>query len=400
VRSKSIPPIARAVFDVKQPALFPITLIVFVDVLGLTVVIPLLPFYAETMGASPATVGALIATYAAGALFAGPLLGRWSDRWGRKPILMLSQLGSLIGFVMLALAPSLLWLFLGRALDGLSAGNLPVARAYIADVTAPKDRSAAFGLIAAAFGFGYMVGPAGAALLSGYGHQAPLWAAALLSATSLLCTALMLPGVRSAAGASPPAPLREVIAAPGVTRRLAQWFAFLGAFSLFTAGFALFCERRLQWNGAAFGPTEVGLVLAYIGALGLLAQLTLLRPLVSRYGETRIVHAGLLCAAAGYAVLALARDLPTLLVALSLSGIANSLLRPALLGLISQAVPATRQGVVFGVTQSLQSLAMIIAPLAAGGLIHFGWLGGWALACAVVVGAARLFAPRPVLPAG
>ena len=378
----------------KKSALFPIVLIVFVDVLGFTIVIPLLPFYAQTLGATPAAVGALIATYSVFALFSGPMLGRAADRVGRKPVLLLSQAGSLLGFVMLALAPSLVWLFIGRALDGISAGNLLAARAYIADVTAPKDRSAAFGLIAAAFGFGYLVGPAGSSLLSILGATVPLWTAAGLSAASIVLTLVMLPSTRSVPTSMPAPRIAELAATPGVAPRLLQWFVFLAAFSLFTSGFALFSERRLTWNGAPFGAFEVGIALAYLGALGLVVQLLVLRRLVDRLGEGRVVTLGFAGSAAGYALLAVAHDLPLLIVALSLSGIASSLLRPALLGLISHAVPPTRQGLVFGVTQSLQAIAMIVAPLAAGGLIELGWLAAWAAVCAAVMLAGIAMAPR------
>lgn len=378
----------------KNPALAPITLIVFIDVLGFAVVIPLLPFQAQQLGASPAMVGALIASYALCALFAGPLLGRWSDRHGRKPVLLLSQAGSLIGFVLLALAPSLIWLFAARALDGLTAGNTPTARAYISDVTAPKDRSAAFGLIAAAFGFGFMVGPAGAGLLSRFGHAVPLWTAAGLAAASMLCTWFFLPeSPRSlvASGSTPSAPLSKLAHDATLRSQLARWFCFVTAFSLFTSGFALFAERRLTHDGAAFGVFEVGLVMAYLGALGLVAQLVLLRRLVQRFGEARIVGACLAAGSLAYVALGFARELPLLLLCLGVSGIAISLLRPSLLGLISQSVPSTRQGAVFGLTQSLQSLGMLLAPLTAGALIHFGWLAGWAWTCAALLGLSLLF---------
>lgn len=378
----------------KKSALFPIILIVFVDVLGFTIVIPLLPFYAQTLGATPAAVGALIATYSVFALFSGPLLGRAADRFGRKPVLLVSQAGSLLGFVMLAIAPSLTWLFVGRALDGLSAGNLLAARAYISDVTAPKDRSAAFGLIAAAFGFGYLVGPAGSSLLSVFGHHVPLWTAAALSAASIVLTLVMLPSTRPPPSALPATRTRELLAAPSVMPRLLQWFAFLAAFGLFTSGFALFSERRFTWHDAPFGAFEVGVALAYLGALGLVVQLLVLRRMVDRLGESRVVQIAFAAAALGYGLLALAHTLPVLVVALSLAGIAVSLLRPTLLGLISHAVPPTRQGLVFGVTQSLQSVAMIVAPLAAGGLIHVGWLSGWALACAGVLLVGVVLTPR------
>lgn len=387
-------PVPRSAFDVSIPALAPILLIVFVDVLGLTVVIPLLPFYAQGFGATPAIVGLLISTYAIGALFAGPALGRASDRWGRKPVLIVSQLGSLGGFVLLACAPSLTWLFVARALDGITAGNLIAARAYLSDVTPPAQRSAAFGLIAAAFGLGYLVGPAGSALLATWSHTAPLWAAAALATLTLLCTVFLLPARPVAASIPTPMPLREVLALPGLWPRLLQWLAFALAFSLFTSGFALFCERRLHHGGQPFGPTQVGWLLTYLGALGLVAQLALLRPLVARFGEAHLVSASLLMGGVGHLILAVSHSLFPLLLALALSGLGSSLLRPALLGLMSQAVPPTRQGVVFGVTQSLQSLAMIAAPLAAGLLIEWGRLSTWALSASTALLVAALLGLR------
>ncbi|HLW75962.1 MAG TPA: MFS transporter, partial [Bryobacteraceae bacterium] len=140
--------------------LLPIFLIVAVDVLGLTIMIPLLPFYAERFGASPAMVGWLIGVYAACQLVSGPLLGRASDFTGRKPLLIVSQIGTLIGFLMLAFAPNLWIIFLARVVDGATAGNLSLAQAYISDVTEPEQRSKAFGLIGIAFGMGFLIGPA------------------------------------------------------------------------------------------------------------------------------------------------------------------------------------------------------------------------------------------------
>lgn len=378
----------------KKSALAPIILIAFLDVLAFAMVMPMLPFYAQDLGATPAQVGALIATYAVFALFSAPLLGRAADRTGRKPILMLSQIGSLLGFAMLALAPSLIWLFVGRALDGITAGNLLAARAYISDVTAPKDRSAAFGLIAASFGFGYLVGPASSAVLSSWGHALPLWTATGLALLGLLSTLIFLPATRAAPGTEPPMPARALFGLPCVGARLAQWFAFLVAFSLFTSGFAMYAERRLSWDAHAFGPIEVGLALAWLGVLGLVSQLLLLRRLVDRFGEAHVVNISAVMAAAGYALLATTHDIPLLAAALSLAGLGVSLLRPALLGLISNAVPPSRQGLVFGVTQSLQSVALIVAPLAAGGLIDVGWLAAWALCCAAALIAARVMSPR------
>lgn len=370
----------------KNSRLLPIVLVVFVDVLGFAIVIPLLPFYAEHYGASPAQVGMLVSIYAVFSLLGAPLLGRWSDHYGRKPILLISQLGTFTGFVMLALAPSLAWVFAARALDGITAANIATARAYISDVTAPQERTRAFGWIGAAFGFGFLIGPAGAGMLARHGLQWPLWAAAALSAASILATATLLPRRVRSVGAQPTR-RRELgwafLRDPAIDVRLWQLLAYLFSFSLFTSGFALFCERRLTWHAAPFGTTQVGYVLAYVGLLGLIAQLVLLPRWVARFGEARLAAASLLAGALGYLLLGSAYGLVVLLLSLTLAAIANSVVRPSLLGLISLNVSPQRQGAVFGFSQILQSLAMIAGPLVSGTLIEFGWLTGWAVACAV-----------------
>src|SRR6476659_4494194 len=158
--------------------------------------IPLLPFYAEKMGASPTQVGWLIGIYAACQLFSGPLLGRMSDHTGRKPLLLVSQAGTFVGFLITAFAPNLWILFLARAIDGLTAGNLSLAQAYISNVTRPEDRAKSFGIIGISFGLGFLFGPAISGYLSQFGYQYPIFAAAGLSATSILATAFLLPGAK------------------------------------------------------------------------------------------------------------------------------------------------------------------------------------------------------------
>ncbi|HZR10563.1 MAG TPA: MFS transporter, partial [Myxococcales bacterium] len=162
--------------------LLAIFLIVVVDVLGLTVMFPLLPFYAEHFGATPAVVGLLVSTYALCQLVAGPVLGQISDHVGRKPVLMVSQMGTFAGFLVLAYAPNLLIVFLARIIDGLTAGNLSIAQAYIADVTAPKERARAFAVIGIAFGIGFLIGPGASGYLTKhYGFHVPILCAAGLS---------------------------------------------------------------------------------------------------------------------------------------------------------------------------------------------------------------------------
>src|SRR4051812_18590707 len=156
-------------------ALLPIFLIVTVDILGLTIVLPLLPFYAEHYGASPTVVGLLVTVFAVCQLISGPILGQLSDRFGRKPMLLISQVGTLIGFVILARADALIWVFLSRIIDGFTAGNLSIAQAYISDVTEPKDRAKSFAIIGIAFGLGFLIGPAISGYLSKFGYSTPIW---------------------------------------------------------------------------------------------------------------------------------------------------------------------------------------------------------------------------------
>src|SRR5262245_19243568 len=162
----------------KKSPLLSIFLIVLVDVLGLTIILPLLPFYAESLGATPISVGMLVSAYAICQLIAGPPLGALSDRVGRRPVLLVSQIGTFIGFLILASAQTLWVVFLARIIDGLTAGNLTVAQAYISDVATPQNRARSFGLIGISFGLGFLVGPAIAGLLARFGNQAPILAAA------------------------------------------------------------------------------------------------------------------------------------------------------------------------------------------------------------------------------
>jgi DHA1 family tetracycline resistance protein-like MFS transporter len=395
--------------------LLPIFLVVMVDVLGLTIMLPLLPFYAEHFGASPTVVGLLVSTYALCQLIAGPVLGQISDQVGRKPVLLASQLGTFAGFLVLAHAPSLFFLFLGRVIDGLTAGNLSIAQAYIADVTAPRERARAFAVIGIAFGIGFLIGPgASGYLTTHYGYHVPILCAAALSLLSILGTAFLLPTVPPhPEGLQPATALQELEAAvaPGGKRLrilewsmylqyfrrpvlnglLAEFFLFTFAFAIFTAGFPLFAERRFTWHGAPFGPKEVGYVFMYSGLVGILVQGSMRQgALVRRVGEVRLVTLGFLAGAAGYALLGLSFGVASLLLAATIASFGTGVLRPALTSLITQQVSRGEQGVVLGLNQSLLSVAQIVGPAIAGALIDRGHLTMWALWAAAVLGFALL----------
>ena len=391
--------------------LIPIFIIVVVDILGLTIMLPLLPFYAEKFGASPTVVGLLVSSYAACQLIAGPVLGQISDHTGRKPLLIVSQVGTFIGFLMLAFAQTLWVVFLARIIDGLTAGNLSLAQAYIADNTKPNERAQSFAVIGIAFGIGFLFGPALSGVLAHYSYQYPIFAAAALSFTSILCTTFLLPGTKPAGRGLPEAPpaaeseaATATPVAPGGKRlRVLDWgtylqyfrrpvlggllwefFLFTFAFSTFTSGFALFAERRFTWNGVAFGPKQVGYVFAYSGFLGILLQGGLIGRLVKRFGEVRLITTGFIAAAIGYLLLGAAGGIPLLLVAATFASFGNGTLRPTLTSLITQRVGRNEQGVVLGLNQSLLSVASIIAPAIGGFLIDHKLLSVWAFWAAAI----------------
>lgn len=381
--------------------LVPIFFIVAVDVLAFTLIVPLLPFYAEHFGATPREVGYLVSTFALCQLLAGPVLGDLSDRYGRKPVLALSQLGTFAGFVVLGTANSLAMVFASRILDGVTAGNLSVAQAAIVDVTPPEKRAQGFAVIGIAFGMGFLVGPALSAWLATIDLRLPIAFAAGLSLLSVVLTVLMLPAKTvvtpapegSYRGERAPAPpkqrrlglldwgsYRSYLARPALASRLAQYVLFSLSFITFTSGLALYAERRFVTDaGRPYGVREVGFMFAYAGVLGLLLQGGLVGRLVARFGEAAMVRFGFLLQGVGFAMLAWAHSLPLLIVASTISSIGNAPLRPALTSLITRRVSADEQGLVLGLSQSLNALAQIVAPLLAGLLIARGSLSAWAL---------------------
>ncbi len=370
----------------KRSQLLPISLIVAVDVLGLTLVIPLLPFFAERYGASPSVVGLLVSAYAACQLISGPFLGALSDRFGRRPVLILSQIGTLIGFIILARAGALWMIFLSRLIDGSTAGNLSVAQAYIADVTPPEDRAKSFGIIGMAFGFGFLIGPALSGFLSHYGFVYPVYMACGLSFLSILGTVFILPeparhvspGEERKLGLFQFGSYRKDFQNPKISSTLFQFCAFFMAFSFFIAGIALFAERRFTWHGIPFGPREVGYLFAYTGFLGIFIQGGFLARMVKRYGEERLVIFAFSSAAIGYLTLGFARSIPVLLVAATFASFGTGGLRPSLTALVSRQAGRHEQGRMMGLIQGLNSMSSIIGPILTGILIDRGWLTAWA----------------------
>jgi len=386
--------------------LVPIFLIVAVDVLGFTIILPLLPFYSERLGASPTVVGEIVAIFAVFQLISGPILGQLSDRFGRRPVLLISQAGTLAGFFILAYSTRIWMLFLARAIDGATAGNLTTAQAYISDVTSPENRAKSFAIIGVAFGFGFLVGPAISGYLAHYGYQAPIFAACALSFASILCTFFLLPrreAIHEHTIEDGPAGRRlslfswgeyaQYFHRPGLRRLLIQWLLFAISFSTFIAGFALFAERRYWWNGHRVGVREVGYIFAFNGFLGIIMQGGVVGRMVRWLGERKVVQLGFFTSLAGYAAIGFTTTVGQLLWIFGFTSIGGAGLRPALTSMITQKAGKREQGVIMGLTQSLTSVAQIGAPVLAGILIDHQFLTAWALWAGVLCGLALFFTP-------
>ncbi len=371
----------------KDKRLIPIFIVVFIDLLGFSLILPLLPYYASTVGASPQTIGYLVASYSLCQFLAAPFLGDWSDRYGRRPLLLYSQLGSLLGFILLAIAPSLpnalLWLFVARIIDGISGGNLTIAQAYITDISAPQDRARNFGMIiGVSFGLGFLLGPSFGGFLSRWGYSVPALAAALLAFASILATYFLLPETQHqrdeqrATGVKAYTRALEYLQLTEVRRLL--WVFFFNAlpFSLYVTMFALFAKSQL-----AFTAEQTGYYLGFVGLLGIIWQASAIGPVVARFGDHKTLLIGLALSACGLFIVAFVDVWWKLVFVALFFSLGHGLARPALTSLVTQAAPPNRRGGVLGATTSLESFSRIIAPILGGWIIAvhptwLGWLGG------------------------
>jgi DHA1 family tetracycline resistance protein-like MFS transporter len=345
---------------VTRPLLI-IFLTIFVNLVGFGIIIPLLPFYAETFGASPLVVGLLFAVFSICQLLAAPALGDWSDKYGRRPVLVFSLLGTVVSFVMLALAQSITMLFLARIVDGLSGGNISTARAYVADITAPKDRARAYGLIGAAFGLGFIFGPALSGVLAKVSYTAPIWAAAAITLVATLMAWFWLPETVHRAHAGVGNPFRylpALLARVSVGRMLVIDFVYWFAFAIFQTTFALFAARRF-----GFDAPQTGYVFSGFGVLGAIIQGGFIRPIVHRLGDKRTFIAGLACGAVGLLAAAASQSVPTFLLSLVPLAFGIGFGHPTVASLVSRVAREDEQGRVQGAASAVESLGRTIGPV-------------------------------------
>jgi len=369
--------------------LFIIFLTTFVNLVGFGIIIPLLPFYAQTFGASPLVIGLLFASFSLSQLVASPVLGDLSDRWGRRPVLIFSLLGTVVSFVMLALANSLFMLFAARVVDGLSGGNITTARAYIADVSTEENRARAFGLLGAAFGLGFIVGPALGAGFSRISYTAPIWAAAVITLIAIAMAWFWLPETvhrTRAGGGSAWRALGDLWSRGNLRVLFTIDFVYWTAFAVYQTTFALFGARRFGFDAA-----DVGYLLSAFGFVGVIVQGGLVGPVVRALGERRTLGIGLLFAAAGWGGSALTHSLPVFVGMLVPGAIGIGLCNATLSALVSKSAGAHEQGRVQGAAGALESLGRTIGPVwGNGSLQRFGEGSAYGSAALALVAAAAL----------
>ncbi len=338
-----------------------IFLTIFVNLVGFGIIVPLLPFYAETFGASPLTIGLLFAAFSACQLVAAPLLGDLSDRYGRRPVLIFSLAGTVVSFVMMAMAHSVAMLFAARIVDGLSGGNISTARAYVADITEPKDRARAFGMIGAAFGLGFIAGPALSGVLAHVSIAAPVWAAAGITLIATLMAWLWLPETVHKAAAGTGMPFRnlsEMMRRPGLRRMLWIDFIYWFAFAIFQTTFALFAAHRF-----GFDASQTGYFFAAFGVLGAVVQGGIIRPIVHRLGDKPTFILGVICAAVGLLMATVAHTVPLFTLAMVPLALGIGFGHPTVSALVSRAGRSDEQGRVQGAAGAVESLGRAIGPV-------------------------------------
>lgn len=375
-----------------------IFLTVLVNLIGFGIIIPLLPFYAETFGASPFVIGLLFAAFSFSQLLAAPLLGHWSDAWGRRPVLIFSLIGTVVSFAMLALAHSLAMLFAARIVDGLSGGNITTARAYIGDIATEETRAKSFGMLGAAYGLGFIIGPGLGGLLARISYTTPIWVAAAITGVAVLLAWIWLPEtvhrVHAVAG-SPWLALRELGTRPDLRVLFSIDFLYWASFSVYQTTFALFGEQRF-----AFNAVSTGYLLAAFGFLGVVVQGGLVGPVVRALGEKRTLSLGLVFAAIGWGGSALTHSLPLFIALLVPGAFGIGFCNPSLISMLSGAAGRHEQGRIQGAAGGLESLARVIGPLWGNGALQwFGEGTAFGSAALVLLGTAALATRyhRPVI---
>jgi MFS family permease len=345
-----------------------IALIALVNMLGYGIIIPIMYAYSKKFGISDFQNGLLFAVFSICQFISTPIIGRLSDKYGRKPLLLISITGTALSFFLMAFAPSAIFLFLARALDGITAGNIPVAFAVISDSTKPQERAKAFGIIGAAFNFGFVFGPAIAALTVGFGESVPFLFAGVVTVVAVLMTALYLPETNKHLGEVQTGKLFDLpklwktLFDPNVGVTFLISLVFFLAFSCaIIYGFQPFTLNILHMS-----PSENALLFTMFGVLGLISQTFLVGLATKKLGMKKAFRSSIMLTAVSFGLMFLSRSLALFVVASAILALANSVAQTLIPTILSQETDEKSQGSIMGLNTSYQSIGMIVGPILGG----------------------------------
>lgn len=351
----------------KNKNLLIIALIAVVNALGYGIIIPILYTYSRRFGLNDFQNGLLFAVFSVCSLIATPIIGRLSDKYGRRPLLIISIAGTAISFLMQAFAPSAIFLFLARGLDGITAGNITVASAVISDTTEPKDRAKGFGIIGAAFGFGFVFGPAIAAFTVGINPSLPFIIAAIVTTIAFIITALFLPETNKHMGEVKTgkmfdfAPLFHMLFDNSVGKTLLVSLFFNIAFGMF-----IFAYQPVAVKIIHMSANQIATVFTIFGVVGLIAQALLVPRANKLFGEKKTLTLALILSSAGFIGMFFARSFPLFVLLGILIGLGNSFVMPMVQTLLSKETDAKSQGSIMGVNASYMNIGTILGPIIGG----------------------------------
>lgn len=351
----------------KDRNLLIIALIAIVNALGYGIIIPILYSYSMRFGLTDFQNGLLFATFSLCQFLSTPIIGRLSDKYGRKPLLVGSITGTAISFFMMAFAPNLWFLFLARALDGITAGNIPVATAVISDTMPPKERAKGFGIIGASFGFGFVFGPAISAATVGISPGMPFIIAAVVSLIAVIITALFLPETNKHMGEVKKerlfdfGKLLKALTNQTVGATLVLTLFYFTAMAMFIYAFQSSSVKVLQMSA-----NQISLVFTLYGVLGLISQLVLLGNASKRFGVKKTFQFALIWVGITYIAMFATRTIPTFIMASIALGLINGFIQPLIQTILSEETDETEQGEMMGINASYMSIGQIIGPIIAG----------------------------------
>ena len=379
--------------------LFIMALTIFIDMTGFGLILPLLPFWAQRLGASPTGIGLILTIYALAQFIFTPILGRLSDRYGRKPVIALSLLIEALSFALSALAGSFAFLLVARFIGGIGASNIGSAQAVVSDTTPPEGRARGMGLIGAAIGLGFVIGPAIGGVLAPLGSTVPFWATMAVALVNAALVFAFLPETRKREEVASEqsqhmlfAGWRYVLRSGALARLVVVYLLFTVAFTAMEALFPLFTQKAFGW-----GAMQNGYIFTYVGIFIVIVQGGLVGQLVKRFGEKSLAIAGMIMLAAGLILLTWSTSLGLLLIALAILSAGDGAVATTISTLLSFASPKGAQGETLGLAQGMGGLGRILGPLAAGLVFQIGGPGAPFLAGGILVALATLLL-LPALP--